>query len=285
VKYHLPGGKRSLAVPMVLALALLVTGCGRVRENPAPQAVPEPATMRLAVYYLKLDERNAYLVREVHEVPKTSAVARAALEELIRGEPVTPGARRVLPPDTRVLGIKIENGLATVDFSKEVLRANVGAAGEALGIQSIVNTLTEFSQIDRVAFTVEGRLDQAARDWWGHVGLYGQPFRRDLSQVWEPAIWVTSPAPGTTVASPLVVRGSAMVFEGTVQGRVVAEGGRVLAQGFTTATVGAPGRGDFELRLDFPAPPEKTGWVEVYSISAEDGREEHLVRVPVRFGG
>jgi len=278
-------GRMLLLCLLALGLEALAAGCSKGERNPAPQAAPEPATMRLAVYYLKLDERNAYLVREVHEVPKTLEVARAALQELIGGEPVTPGARRVLPPGTRVLGIKIEDGLATVDFSKEVLQANVGAEGEALGIQSIVNTLTEFPQVNRVAFTVEGRLDQAARDWWGHVGLYGQPFRRDLSQVWEPAIWVTSPAPGSTVASPLVVRGSAMVFEGTVQGRVVAEGGEALAQGFTTATAGAPGRGDFELRLEFAAPRQKTGWVEVYSISPEDGREEHLVRVPVRFGG
>jgi spore germination protein GerM len=51
--------------------------------------------------------------------------------------------------DTRVLSVKTANGLATVDCSREVLNANAGAALEALGIQSIVYTLTEFPDVQK----------------------------------------------------------------------------------------------------------------------------------------
>jgi hypothetical protein len=56
-------------------------------------------------------------------------VARAALKRSDLGN--TPDGRRLQGAsraDTKILGISITNGLATVDFSKEVLKANVGAS-------------------------------------------------------------------------------------------------------------------------------------------------------------
>lgn len=265
-----------------LVLFLFSAACSRT-EKPKPQPL-EPQVRRVAVYYLKMTERDTYLVREVHEVEATEKEAvRAALEELIHGTPRTPGAFRVLPPDTRVRSVSIADGLATVDFSHEVLGANVGVHGEALGIQSIVNTLTEFPQVKRVRFMVEGAVDERAREWWGHVGLYEQPFERNLHNVWEPAIWVTSPAPGARVKSPLEVRGSARVFEGTVNLRLVDQDGKRLAETFTTATDGAPGRGDFVTSLTFTPPRGEKGYLEVFWQSPEDGSEQGKVRVPVRF--
>ena len=275
----------------VLAAFLLLTGAGcRPAAESTPPAeepsagAPPAAQMPLAVYYVKYTEDDAYLVREVHQVPRTPEVARAALGELISGTPLTPGAGRVLPANTQVRGIRIdENGLATIDFTPEVLAANVGSAGEALGIASIVNTLTEFPTIKKVSFTVNGQVDDRTRDWWGHVGLYGQPFRRDLSKVYEPAIWISAPVPGQTVASPLEVRGSARVFEAALCVRIVDQQGAVLAQGCTTATAGAPERGDFKISLSFnPAGPGK-GMVEAYSASPRDGSIINLYQVPVSW--
>jgi hypothetical protein len=66
-----------------------------------------------------------------------------------------------------------------------VLTAKVGAEAEAYGIQSVVYTLTDLPRIEKVRFTVEGRDSGTAsngrtiEDWWGHVGLSGQPFSRD----------------------------------------------------------------------------------------------------------
>ena len=159
---------------IMLFLLLVVAGCSFM-ESPEPDPVQEPPeTMEVAVYYLKSANNEMYLVREVHEVEKSEAPARAALNELINGTPITEGAIKVLPTDTKILGIKIDQGLATVDFSSEVLQANVGSSGEALGIASIVNTLTEFPSIQKVQLTVDGDPEKGM-DWWGHVGLYEQP--------------------------------------------------------------------------------------------------------------
>ncbi|MEW6447767.1 MAG: Gmad2 immunoglobulin-like domain-containing protein [Bacillota bacterium] len=256
---------------------------GTASPKPPVNEPARPAKMPVAVYYLKTTPQEMYLVREVHFVPRTGSAPEAALRELVSGQPETKGAYRVLPPGTKILGIEIKNGLATVDFSREVLQANVGATGEALGIQSIVNTLTEFPEIKEVAFKVEGKLDEAARNWWGHVGLYGQPFTRHLFKVYEPAIWIYHPQPDQKVTSPLSVTGSARVFEGNVMVRLLTEDDRVLARNFGTATKNAPERGDFKIDLKFNSPGKGKGWVEAFSESPEDGSEMDKVRVPVTF--
>jgi germination protein M len=252
---------------LVLLLGILLSGCNnQIVEPDSSDQTDSEQTMEVAVYYLKSGDDDIYLVREVHQVEKTSEVAQAALNELIKGEPLTPDAFRVLPEDTRILGINIDNGLATVDFSSEVLRANVGSSGEGLGIASIVNTLTEFPTIQEVSFMVDGQVENAM-DWWGHVGLYEQPFQRDLSNVFEPAIWVTSPVKDQVITSPVTIRGNARVFEATVSFRLKDAAGNVLAEGFTTAAEGAPGRGDFEGELAFKPEGSGQGQLEVFEVS------------------
>lgn len=126
--------RRLMKVPvfiLVLFLGVFLSGCNNQTEQPDKSDQNDSAQKQeIAVYYLKSTDQEIYLVREVHQVEKTTEVAQAALNELIKGDPITPDAYRVLPEDTRILGINIDNGLATVDFSPEVLRANVGSSGE-----------------------------------------------------------------------------------------------------------------------------------------------------------
>ncbi len=184
--------RKATVLVILLGLMLLSSGCGsRTSQTPIPgqtneetptPSTPVPPTTNVAVYYLKGTDKESYLVREVHQVEKTQAVAQAAVNELIKGNPVTPGAYRILSPETKVWGINIDQGQATVNFSSEVLRSFGGSSGEALGIASIVNTLTEFPNIQKVSFMVDGQVEKAI-DWWGHVGLSEQPFSRDLTVV------------------------------------------------------------------------------------------------------
>ena len=251
-------------------------------QNTTNPIQPVSNTMDVAVYYLKTKGNEFYLVREIHTVEKSDAVARTALTELITGTPLTEGAYLVLPPDTKILNIKIENELATVDFSAEVLKANVGAEGEGLGIAAIVNTLTEFSSIQKVQFTVDG-LAQNGMEWWGHVGLFEQPFERNMDSVREPIIWVNTPVTDQTITSPLKITGTAMVFEAVVSYRLTDSDGNILAKGVTQAAIGAPGRGDFSVEVPFTAMAAGKGQLEVYEESMKDGSALHKVIIPVNF--
>ena len=277
---------RIIGLIMVLILLLTtMTSClnGEVEEEDRIETVAaDNQDLILPVYYVKFTDHNEYLVREEHQAPYTEDVYMAAMEQLIKGKPVTAGASRVLPDNTVIHNITVINGEMTVDFSGEVLQANVGSTGEELGIASIVNTLTEFPGIDSVSFMVDGKIDDTVMSWWGHVGLYEQPFKRDLSVVVEPAIWVTQPSPGQKVTTPLTVSGSAMVFEATVCARIVDSAGKELVGEFTNAAAGAPERGDFTMSLDFSTNAD-SGKLIVYCEDARDGGERDVVEVPIIF--
>jgi len=272
---------------VLLALLVVLSGCSLNREtgggpeNGSGQkdsGKQEQTVISLNVYFVKFTADDAYLVREERVIPQTDEVALAAVETLIND------AKGIFPKNTKVLGITIEKGLATINFSKEVLtNSNVGSDGEELAIQSVVNTLTEFPNIEKVAFQVEGSAEGPARDWWGHIGLYDQPFTRDLSRVYEPAIWVTHPSENQVVGIPLLIKGSARVFEGTVQIRLSDNTGKVLAESTATASEGAPGRGDFETSLKFDLPSEGKGVLEVFWLSPKDNSEQDKVTVPVQW--
>jgi len=56
-----------------------------------------------------------------------------------------------------VLSVKIEGDTANVDFSEEMhTRHWRGALGEAMTINSVANTLTEFDYVEQVMMTVTG---------------------------------------------------------------------------------------------------------------------------------
>jgi Spore germination protein len=238
--------------------------------------------MNVAVYYLKESNNNLYLVREVHTIGKSEGVAKAALNELISGNVQTKGAYRVIPADTKILGVSIANGIATVDFSKEVLKANVGSAGEELGIMSIVNTLTEFPTVSSVQFTVEGNAG-TAKDWWGHVGLSNQPFKRNINKVYEPVIWVNFPVSGQKVSSPITLQGTAIIFEATVNYHLKDSAGNLLAEGYVMANAGAPDRGDFQKSIEFKPSTTGKGTLEVFEVSPKDGSEINKVVIPLSW--
>lgn len=274
-------------------LSAVVTACGCYSGGagelknfpgvPKNEKKQQNEQMNVAVYYIKQQDTTFYLVREMHPVPYDENGPKAALNELISGRPVTRGAAGILPPDTRVLGLTIREGLATVNFSADVLNAGVGSTGEVLGIQSIVNTLTEFPEIREVAFQVEGRIDDRTRDWWGHVGLYNQPFRRYMDNVYEPAVWVTHPVSGQIAGAPLLVKGNARVFEGEIRAQLYDAEGKIIAEDSTPAPLGTSGRGDFEMKLNYTPPGKGNGRLEVFRIIPEDGSPLDKIEISIQW--
>ena len=95
------------------------------------------------------------------------------------------------------------------------------------------------------------------------------------------AITLKAPLINATLTSPITISGDASVFEANVQWRISDTSGRVLAEGFTTASLGAPGRGDFSVSATYTVTRETIAFVEVYSRSAKDGNIDEIVRIPV----
>lgn len=150
------------------------TGSANVTKSPEEKTESATDTIDITLYFG--DEQGEKLVREVRSVPKTEAVAKVAVEELIKGP--TQGGEATIPEGTRLLDISIKDEVADVNLSKEFVdNHSGGSAGERLTVYSVVDTLTEFSTVKKVRFLVEGAaVDTIA----GHMDV-SQPVQREES--------------------------------------------------------------------------------------------------------
>ncbi|MDD5622260.1 MAG: GerMN domain-containing protein [Actinomycetota bacterium] len=144
-------------------------------------------TRSVTLYFASSGETDFYLVKEIREISVSGDLYKSVLEELIKG-PDSSDLYPVIPSDVRVNSVKISGGTATVDFSKEII-TNLeeiphSSATEILAIFSIVDTLTEFEEIERVKITIEGKESGEIdglyiEDFWGHVGIYEEFTRNE----------------------------------------------------------------------------------------------------------
>ncbi|MBI1984547.1 MAG: GerMN domain-containing protein [Candidatus Wildermuthbacteria bacterium] len=96
------------------------------------------------------------------QVPKTSAVARAAVEALLRGalqEETDKGFISSINPGTRIQKLVIENGLASIDFDQQ-LEFQVGGSCRVSAIRAqITETLKQFPTVETVLISIDGRTE------------------------------------------------------------------------------------------------------------------------------
>jgi hypothetical protein len=243
----------------------------------APGTTPgtTPATDVAAAVYFARDGQVATAGRAV-EPPQ---VAAGAVRALLAGPDdleASLGMTSALPPDTRLLGIGIEDGRATVDLSGAFLDDLTGDT--ALRVAEVVFTLTQFPTVDRVTIRLEGITAPS-------LGPEAVPVadvdRSDFTDE-TPLVLVESPTPGETVASPLRATGTSNTFEATVDYEVVDADGAVLDEGVTTATAGTGTWGTFDLTTgDLPAGPAV---LRAFQASAEDGHPTDVYEVPITVG-
>ena len=289
-----------LALLAAVALAGSLAACGvdesgaGVSGTPTPGAVapteapgtaePSPGAdsasgddMAVRVYFL----RGEKLGVAERQVPKSDAVATAAVTALCLGvnaDEKQAGLGSAVPAGTELLGLDVEDGVATVD-----LTGDFASGGGSLSMQArvaqVVYTLTQYPTVKSVAFKVNGEPVTAL----GGEGLVldtGQT-RADWRD-FEPNIFVERPGVGATVSSPFVLEGTAMVFEGSFMAELADADGKQLVKVPVQASAGGPERGDFRESLAYDT-SASSGTLIVYDLSAEDGSRRDEVRIPVGF--
>jgi germination protein M len=211
----------------------------------------------------------------------TPRIGSAALADLLAG-PTTAehdaGIGTQIPDGTELLGLIIDNDIATVDLTSEY-ESGGGTASMTMRLAQVVCTLDQFPTVKGVLFQLDGR----AVDVLGGEGIViDHPLRcRDYRDL-LPAILVTSPASGETVANPVTITGTANVFEANVTVEILDAAGNVVGSGFTTATCGTGCRGSFETTLSYDVAKTQKGEIVVHDDDAAGtGQPPHEVRIPV----
>ena len=282
----------TLGTVLLVLLAALLTACGGGNDeeveapsrgttatsspptSTAPGSTASPGTsstvppsapgVDLRAYFL----RGEKLGTAHRRVPPTQTVARAALEQLIAGPDSTEqraGMRTVVAPSTKIDGLDIADGLATVQLSPDFGRGANDITLQQARAQ-VVYTLTQFPTVQRVRF-----------------GIGAPIVDRDSYTDVRPLILVESVAPADVVTSPVTVAGESNTFEATVRIRLLGADGSVLADTFTTATSGTGTWGTFVAKVPFAKGTNTTGKLVVFEDSAKDGSMINVVEIPVRF--
>jgi hypothetical protein len=113
-------------------------------------------------------------------------------------------------------------------------------------------------------------------------GEHPEPTEPPVTSAPRP-IEVESPVAGVSVTSPVMVSGTADVFEATVSMEIRDELGQVVGRGFATATCSTGCRGDYETRVRFKVDHDQAGTIVVYQANPSDEGPRRLfpVTVPV----
>ncbi|MGD9676842.1 MAG: GerMN domain-containing protein [Vulcanibacillus sp.] len=158
--------RRFMMLLLILGLiAGSLIGCASNDDNQAPPVpnqseVPETQSQEVTLYFanqnataVAAEKRNIVLTTD----STREELFRSVLEELIKG-PESTILYKTIPIEVKINSVELNGDILSVDFSQEMhINHWGGATGEAMTINSIVNTLTEFNDVNKVKMTVEGQ--------------------------------------------------------------------------------------------------------------------------------
>lgn len=132
-------------------------------EQQVPTLIESPEddqSLRNTVLYYK-DDKD-YLVPVMRKIPwpEGRGIAKASMKALVdnpanRSDMENIGLTPILPANTEILGMSINDGLCKVDFTADL--KNYGSKEEEMAIvKSVVYTLTEFPTVEEVQIMIEG---------------------------------------------------------------------------------------------------------------------------------
>lgn len=250
--------------------------------SPTARPTTAPAeTMIVRTYFVLGGEPGVEgLVPTLAEVPKSVAVARAAMGALLDGVPSGDRYASVgsaIPAGTELLGLTIKNGIATVDLSTE-FDSGGGSASMQYRLAQVVFTLTQFSTVKSVVFQIEGQTVTV----FGSEGIVldGPVDRSDFTDQ-LPSMFVDRPAFGAAFASSGHVTGTANVFEAQFRVAILDGQGKVLADESVMATCGTGCWGTFDVTVSYAVGKAQWGTLRVYDPSEMDGSPTDTRDYPV----
>lgn len=145
---------------LVIAVVMGVAAC--------PALAQKPDTMTIKLYYLTEKDNEGLMdcnkvLPVTRKIPKTKAVATAALEELFKGPTAEEEAAKFFglgPEETKGIlkSVQVKRGAAYVNFTKLVYE-QMGTATTSCGsgfFATVERTLTQFPTIKKIYYAIEG---------------------------------------------------------------------------------------------------------------------------------
>ena len=169
-----PRNKSSSTLILIITLFVIfaMAGCF-AKPTPPPQKDKE--TAEITLYFDASTSNNEYLATEKRKVEEGNLPLKS-MEELIKGPSDESDLKPVLPKEAKINSVEIKENIAYVDFNKALPEnLNVGSSGEVIVLSAIVNTLTEFPEIERVQILIDGEKIESLA---GHI-VITEPIERN----------------------------------------------------------------------------------------------------------
>jgi germination protein M len=235
-------------------------------------------TMTVKVYFA----RGEKIAAASRVIPKTQQVGAAAMKALLEGPTAAEkegGMTTSIPEGTTFLDLEVQNGIATINLSKEYSSGG-GTLSMMMRLAQVVFTLTQFPTVEGVSFALDG----VPIDVLGGEGIIiDHPMTRADYEDLSPAILVESPTLGNTVSSPVRITGTANVFEAVFSVNIVDWDGLIIADEVVTATSGTGTRGTFDVTIPFEVDAAGPGGIIVFAESPQDGSQIDVIEIPVEL--
>ncbi len=120
----------------------------------------EQKLRKSTVYFVSVDDSGDISLKQiVRPVYYTDSPLTATLETLLEGlspEELNQGLLNLIPENTQINSIRIENSTAYIDFSEDLRFNPFGTEGIKAALRQIVYTATEFSTVDKVQILING---------------------------------------------------------------------------------------------------------------------------------
>ncbi|MDU0203547.1 MULTISPECIES: GerMN domain-containing protein [Paenibacillus] len=151
---EMPKGKTPLDTPLARSM-----GINLEKAEDAEFGQSTPVTL----YFLNQNDQNyKYYVPVTRLVKRTDNIAKAVVDQLIKGPDQKKGLASVLNAATEVKSINPADALITVDFSNKLLGADQKAPEDAL--KSVILSLTENTGFKQVQIKVDGAVKFTSSD-------------------------------------------------------------------------------------------------------------------------
>jgi germination protein M len=270
-----------------------------------PSPSPTPTTMIVRAYFLLRDGSGGEVVNEpalvpvLRTMPKSTATAMAAMRALLAGPSAKERAavlpiKTLIPAGSKLLGIEISGGLATVDLSAEFASLSPDDAWD-LGsfslhgrLAQVVYTLTQFTAVDRVSFKLEGRPVKVLfgmadpEDGSSEAIALDKPVTRaTYRDHYLPLIFVDRPAWGAALLNPGRVTGLANVNEAQFRIALLDRNDKVLVDVPVLASCGTGCWGHFDVTLSYDVSTAQWATLRVWDISEYSGKPVAVREYPV----
>ena len=129
---------------------------------------PTSPSISESLSYIEKEEMPIFLVDNMDYIARTSIVKNSdnttdlikeVIESLTIGSTksnyIREGFKAIIPEDTKVLDLKLEDSILTINFSKELL--NVSQDTEEKMLEAIIYSLTEINSVKKIKILVEGK--------------------------------------------------------------------------------------------------------------------------------